>query len=100
MADEAAYVMYTSGSTGKPKGVAGASIGAVNRLVINGGYVEIDEKDCLVHCSNPAFDASTFEVWGALLNGARLLVVPRETVLEPRRFDSRADEAGCDSAAV
>lgn len=84
-AESAAYVMYTSGSTGRPKGVV-IPHRAVVRLVINNGYAEIGSSDCVVHASNPAFDASTFEVWGALLNGARLLIVPPSVVLEPLRF--------------
>src|SRR5262249_1004168 len=58
----------------------------VVRLVINNGYVQIEATDCVAHCSNPAFDASTFEVWGALLNGARVAILPHSTVLEHARF--------------
>ncbi|MDO5057370.1 MAG: amino acid adenylation domain-containing protein, partial [Lautropia sp.] len=80
-----AYVMYTSGSTGTPKGVL-VPHHAVNRLVINNGYAEITPEDAIAHCSNPAFDASTFEIWGALLNGARVVIVPHEQVMDPLKF--------------
>lgn len=78
----AAYVMYTSGSTGTPKGIA-IPHRAIARLVIAPDYVTITPDDRIAHLSNPAFDASTFEIWGALLNGARLVVIDRDEVLDP-----------------
>ncbi|MBA2239585.1 MAG: amino acid adenylation domain-containing protein, partial [Lysobacter sp.] len=80
-----AYVIYTSGSTGTPKGVM-VEHRNVNRLVINNPFFRVDGADCLAHCANPAFDAATWEVWGALLNGARVLVVPQAVVLDSVRL--------------
>ncbi|KAF1057501.1 Surfactin synthase subunit 2 [Burkholderia gladioli] len=60
--DQAAYIMYTSGSTGQPKGVIIAHRG-INRLVVNNGYAEFAPSDRIAFTSNPAFDASTMEVW-------------------------------------
>jgi amino acid adenylation domain-containing protein len=79
-AENLAYLMYTSGSTGQPKGV-GVPHRAINRLVSNTNYVEFDESDCVAQISNASFDAATFEIWGALINGSRLVVLEKETAL-------------------
>ncbi|WP_043414123.1 AMP-binding protein, partial [Archangium violaceum] len=80
---QAAYVIYTSGSTGKPKGVC-VPHQAVVRLVRNTNFIELKETDRMGQASNASFDAATFEVWGALLNGARLIGVPKEVALDAR----------------
>jgi aspartate racemase len=84
-ADNLIYVIYTSGSTGTPKGVSVAHR-AINRLVFNTNYVEIDSADRIAQASNASFDAATFEVWGALLHGAQLVGVAKDVALSPRRF--------------
>ncbi|OLL28595.1 amino acid adenylation protein [Burkholderia sp. SRS-W-2-2016] len=71
--DAPAYVMFTSGSTGKPKGVVVPHRGVV-RLVDRPNYIAIQPDDTFLLLSPITFDASTFEIWGALLNGARLVV--------------------------
>nr|UXB94867.1 non ribosomal peptide synthetase [Pseudomonas syringae] len=86
-ADTAAYVMYTSGSTGAPKGVRVAHRG-IARLVLNNGYADFNEQDSIAFASNPAFDASTMEVWGALLNGGQLFVIEHTTLIDPARFSA------------
>ncbi len=77
--------MYTSGSTGKPKGVEVTHRGIV-RLVKNTNYIQFDRTDVVGQIANASFDAITFEVWGALLNGGTLVVLNNETVLSPLRF--------------
>ncbi len=77
-----AYVIYTSGSTGRPKGVMIEHRGVL-RLVTGSNYAPIGPGDCVAHCSSPSFDAATWEVWAPLLNGARVVVVPHSTVLDP-----------------
>ncbi len=74
-ADSIAYVMYTSGSTGKPKGVAVPHRGIV-RLVRNTNYVTLTADDVILACAPVSFDASTFEIWGSLLNGGTLVLYP------------------------
>jgi aspartate racemase len=73
--DEPAYVSYTSGSTGKPKGVIIPHRGVV-RLVRGADYVSLTPEETFLHHSPLPFDASTFEIWGALLNGGRLVIMP------------------------
>ncbi len=74
-ADSLAYVMYTSGSTGEPKGVL-VPHRAIVRLVRNTDYADFGPDEVFLQMAPLAFDASTFEVWGALLNGARLVLMP------------------------
>jgi amino acid adenylation domain-containing protein len=83
--DNLAYVIYTSGSTGKPKGVA-VPHKAVNRLVFNTNYINLDPTDRIAQASNTSFDAATFEIWGALLHGAQLIGISRDIILSPHEF--------------
>ncbi|GGY14790.1 non-ribosomal peptide synthetase [Paludibacterium paludis] len=69
------YVMYTSGSTGKPKGVLVRHKGVV-RLVKDVGYADFTRHGRILMVSNVCFDASTMEIWGALLNGGFLAIYP------------------------
>lgn len=73
--EDPAYVSYTSGSTGQPKGVVVPHRGVV-RLVKGTDYVSLTSDETLMHQSPLSFDASTFEIWGTLLNGGRLVILP------------------------
>ncbi|HEX3091982.1 MAG TPA: amino acid adenylation domain-containing protein, partial [Candidatus Angelobacter sp.] len=68
-----AYIMYTSGSTGTPKGVV-VTQQAIVRLVCNPNYVELNDEKIFLQLSPFTFDASTFEIWGSLLNGGKLVL--------------------------
>ena len=70
--------MYTSGSTGRPKGVSVLHRGVV-RLVKGSNYVNLTAEEVFLQLSSISFDASTFEIWGSLLNGAKLVVMPSGT---------------------
>ena len=84
-AESIAYIIYTSGSTGEPKGVV-VPHRAVNRLVINTNYIQLSPRDRVAQASNIAFDAATFEIWGALLNGAKLIGITKEVLLSPQKL--------------
>ena len=89
---EPACLMYTSGSTGTPKGAV-IPHRAIACLVCGADYVRLTERDVVAHLSNPAFDAASFEIWGALLNGARLAIIDREAVLAPTALAAAFEEA-------
>ena len=74
-ANNLAYVIYTSGSTGNPKGVAVTHRNVV-RLVRNTNYASFSSDEVFLQYAPVSFDASTFEIWGSLLNGARLALMP------------------------
>ncbi len=90
--DDKAYVIYTSGSTGAPKGVVVPHRG-VARLVLSTNYISIAQDDRILQLAPPSFDASTFEIWGALLNGATLVPYSDKT-MDPNRLKSDIRENG------
>jgi aspartate racemase len=73
--EQLAYIMYTSGSTGSPKGVEVTHRNVV-RLVNATDYARFGADEVFLQLAPLSFDASTFEIWGALLNGGRLAVAP------------------------
>ncbi len=72
-ADCPAYVMHTSGSTGKPKAIV-VPHRALIRLLVDTNYIELSSADSVLFHSATSFDAAIFEIWAALLNGARLVI--------------------------
>ena len=77
--DQRIYIMYTSGTTGKPNGVEIPHRGII-RLVKNTNYFPFDNAQTFIQLSSISFDASTFEIWGALLNGHKLVLYTQMTV--------------------
>src|SRR5690606_19444544 len=83
-----AYVIYTSGSTGRPNGVC-VEHEAIARLVLHTDYVKLGPADCIAQLSNSSFDAATFEIWGAWLNGARLVGYSKDELLSSKSFGEK-----------
>lgn len=78
---DTAYIMYTSGTTGQPKGIM-TTHSNIARVVKNTNYLTISETDTLLSLSNSVFDGFTFDVYGALLNGAKLVLPKKDTILD------------------
>jgi amino acid adenylation domain-containing protein/non-ribosomal peptide synthase protein (TIGR01720 family) len=92
-AENLAYIVYTSGSTGRPKGVM-VSHRNVIQLVVGTDYVQLAPGDRVAQASNASFDALAFETWGALLNGATLVGIPRDVLLSPPRLRELLRDGG------
>ncbi|MBE0342949.1 amino acid adenylation domain-containing protein, partial [Paenibacillus sp. 28ISP30-2] len=86
-----AHVMYTSGTTGKPKGVMIEHRNIV-RLVKNKSHATLDENTRLLQTGAVVFDASTFEIWGTLLNGGQLYLVSYDTILDTAKLKQAIDK--------
>src|SRR5579864_6169859 len=80
-----AYVVYTSGSTGQPKAAA-VSHRSMIRLLRQTNYIQFQGDEVVAQTVNMSFDPSTFEIWGALLNGGRLVIFGNEVLLDVERF--------------
>ncbi|MGI5380828.1 non-ribosomal peptide synthetase [Streptomyces sp. CA-251387] len=101
--EDLAYVMFTSGSTGRPKAV-GVRQRGITRLVVNTDYISFSPADRVLQITALTFDLSTFEIWGALLNGAALVVAPWQVEFSPdhlgRLLDRHAISVALFSTAI
>ncbi|WP_017589961.1 amino acid adenylation domain-containing SDR family oxidoreductase [Nocardiopsis ganjiahuensis] len=97
-ADECAYVMFTSGSTGRPKPVAVPHRGVVRLAASDPRLPRPGVGDRVLHGYSPSSDASTIEIWSALVGGACLVVVDREELLSPEALHRRLREEDVDIA--
>ncbi len=85
-ADDLVYVIYTSGSTGRPKGVCLTHANVLRLIDTGQEHYGFDETDCWPLFHSFAFDVSVWEMWGALLHGGRLVVVPQSMLRSPGEF--------------
>ncbi|KWX72328.1 non-ribosomal peptide synthetase [Paenibacillus jilunlii] len=80
------YIMYTSGSTGKPKGVLVTHSNVLNFMAWSIGELQLQPKDALLLVTSISFDISVFEIFAALLSGARLCIVSMEHLKDTGRL--------------
>jgi amino acid adenylation domain-containing protein len=81
-ADGLAYLIYTSGTSGQPKGVM-VEHRSIVRLVLDTDYIRFGPDDRVLQAGALSFDASTFEIWGPLLNGGRVILPRGTSFLQP-----------------
>lgn len=84
--EDIAYIMYTSGSTGRPKGVMVKNINVI-RLVKNTNFIKFSSHERFLQTGSIVFDACTFEIWGALLNGHELYIIKKDDLLDTSLFE-------------
>ena len=92
--DHPAYIIYTSGSTGRPKGVVLEHSGLINTILHHIDAFEVGPTDRLSQFYSASFDSSLFEMFVALLSGATLVIVKKETISDPQAFADYIKSAG------
>ncbi|WP_373169709.1 AMP-binding protein, partial [Mycobacterium marinum] len=85
-ADDIAYLIYTSGTTGTPKGVAITHRNVTQLVASTDAGVPWGPEQVWTQWHSYSFDISGWEIWGALLHGGRLVVVPEQVVGSPEDF--------------
>ncbi|WP_280455026.1 non-ribosomal peptide synthetase [Nocardia brasiliensis] len=89
-----AYLIYTSGSTGRPKGVAVTHRNVASLFLSTAPWCGFGSADVWAWCHSQAFDFSVWEIWGALLHGGRVVVVPWDVVRTPAQLWDLVVERG------
>ncbi|MEM8933142.1 MAG: amino acid adenylation domain-containing protein, partial [Acidobacteriota bacterium] len=97
--DFPAHVIFTSGSSGRPKGTMIQQRG-VTRLVVDAAAIGVTADDVLSQVASPSFDACTWEVWSALLQGARLVIVDRDDLLAPDALAATFERHGVTASLI
>ncbi|MFJ9139337.1 amino acid adenylation domain-containing protein [Streptomyces sp. NPDC102256] len=97
--DSVLNVLYTSGSTGRPKGVL-LHHGGVVRMMHRPDFLPLGPDDTVSHLSPLNFDGATYEIWGALTHGARLVVLDKELVLDPAALRTAVRDHGVTTLLV
>lgn len=95
-----AYVIFTSGSTGKPKGVMIEHRGVVRLAKDSTASCHLARTRRMAHLANIVFDASTWEIYVAILNGRMLVCIPQSTVLDTETLAKTFNEKGVDAACM
>jgi amino acid adenylation domain-containing protein len=88
-----AYAIFTSGSTGKPKGILTTHSNVI-RVVKDTNYIDLGETDKILQLSNYSFDGSVFDIYGAFLNGAALVMIEREDIFAAGRLSEIIKKQG------
>ncbi|KAG0225957.1 hypothetical protein BGX31_007458, partial [Mortierella sp. GBA43] len=89
-----AYVLFTSGSTGKPKGVMVEHRNVTRLFSSTDEWFRFNDKDTWTLMHSFGFDVSVWEMWGALRNGGKLVLVPQDTVRSPQELHQLVCEQG------
>ncbi|WP_326507412.1 non-ribosomal peptide synthetase [Noviherbaspirillum album] len=95
-----AYLIYTSGSTGTPKGVLVSHLAFLNMIGDQIEALDINDADTVMQFVSPAFDVSLFEIFLALLSGARLALADRRLCGTAEGFAQAVDRLGITVAAM